>query len=379
MGKNKSYFLSEYSDNTLEVSWESIEHNINYFRSRLNPSTKVMLMVKAAAYGHYTSVICKRIEANGMADMLGVASIAEGIELRVEDIQLPVMVQNVNPKHWDVMVEYCLEPVIYSEEILASFLTFLQSKKSLSEGLYPIHLKLNTGMNRLGFNANQLQKLVSQLKDQRAVRVGSIMSHLSSSGNLTAEDFTLDQIQQFEAMCITLKSSLKIDPICHILNTDGINYFLKYQMDMVRLGIGLYGASEASDLKQDLWPVARLTSKVIAVRRVGADEYISYNRSGSVSEESNIALLSLGYADGVPRKLGNGNWQVEINGKLYPTVGNICMDICMLDLGQDEVKVGDEAIVFGGKKTIFDFAEAQETITYEALTNIGNRMKRKLV
>jgi len=379
MGKNKSYFLSEYSDNTLEVSWEAVEHNIHYFRNKLKPSTKIMLMVKAAAYGHYTSVICKRIEANGMADLLGVAALAEGIELRVEGIQLPVMVQNVNPKHWDVMVEHCLEPVIHSTEILASFLQFLQSKESLAEGLYPIHIKLNTGMNRFGFNSNELESVVKQLKSQRAIRVASIMSHLSSSGNLTAENFTLSQIQQFEVMCESLKSSLQVKPICHILNTDGITNFSAYQMDMVRLGIGLYGASEASDLKKDLKPVARLLSKVVAVRRVSAGEYISYNKSGSVSEDSNIALLSLGYADGVPRKLGNGNWKVEINGKLYPTVGNICMDICMLDLGQDEVKVGDEAIVFGGMKSIFDFAEAQETITYEALTNIGNRMKRKLV
>ena len=379
MGNNKSYLLSEYSDNTLEVSWEAIKHNIHYFQNKLRPSTKVMLMVKAAAYGHYTTVICKRIEANGMADMLGVSFLSEGIELRAEGIQLPVMVQNVDPKHWDVMVEYCLEPVIHSTEILASFVQFLQSKESLAQGLYPVHIKFNTGMNRLGFNPGGLENLAHQIKNQKAIRVASIMSHLSSSGNLTAEDFTLNQIQKFKFICESLKNSLQIDPICHILNTEGITNFLEYQMDMVRFGVGLYGASEATDLKKELKPVARLLSKVIAVRRVRAGEYISYNRSGSVTEDSNVAILSLGYADGVPRKLGNGNWKVEINGKLYPTVGNICMDNYMLDLGQDEVKVGDEAIVFGGMKTIFDFAEAQETITYEALTNIGNRMKRKLV
>jgi len=379
MGANKSYSLRDYSDNTLEVSWQAILHNINYFRSKLAPTTKVMLMVKAAAYGHYTSVICKNIEAKAMADMLGVASIAEGIELRVEGIHLPIMVQNVNPIHWAVLVEHCLEPVIHSAEILASFLDFLQSTESLSDGQYPVHIKLNTGMNRLGFNSEDLPNLVNQLNGQNAIRVSSIMSHLSSAGNSAAVAFTLDQIQQFEKMSFELKNSLKVDPICHILNTDGINNFLTYQMDMVRLGIGLYGASESSDLKHDLLPVARFISKVVATRRVSATEYISYNRSGSVSEDSNIAILSMGYADGLPRKLGNGNWEVEINGQLYPTVGNICMDLCMLNLGQNHVKVGDQAIVFGGRKTIFDFAEAQETITYEALTNIGNRMNRKLI
>jgi alanine racemase len=234
-------------------------------------------------------------------------------------------------------------------------------------------------MNRFGFDADDLEKVIERLTNQKAIRVGTIMSHLSSSGNETAEEFTLGQITQFQFMCETLKSSLQINPICHILNTDGINNYLNYQMDMVRLGIGLYGASEANHLKNDLMPVAKLTSKVIAIRRVTESDFISYNRSGSVAEDSNIALLSLGYADGVPRKLGNGNWQVEVNGKLYPTIGNICMDICMLNLGQDEVKLGDQATVFGGMKSIFEFAEAQETITYEALTNIGNRMKRKLI
>lgn len=379
MTTGKSYFLSEYSDNTLEVSWSAIEHNINYFQSKLNPSTKVMLMVKAAAYGHYTSVICEKIEKLGIVHFLGVASIAEGIELRVESIQTPIMVQNVNPEHWAIMIEHCLEPVIHSIEILESFINYLEAHESLVEGQYPIHIKFNTGMNRLGFDADELPQIVSLLENKNSIRVSSLMSHLSSAGDNLAEAFTLNQIRQFQAMCNRLNEKLNINPTCHILNTDGINNYSKYQMDMVRLGIGLYGASEAWDLKKNLQPVARLISRVVAVRRVGKTGKISYSRSGSLIEDSNIALLSLGYADGIPRTLGNGNWKVEINGKLYPTIGNICMDICMLNLGQDEVAVADEAIVFGGKKSIFDFAEAQGTITYEALTNIGNRMKRKLV
>ena len=377
--KNKSYFLSNYSDNTLEVSWQAIENNICYFKGKLKPATKVMLMVKAAAYGHYTSIICKKIQEKDLVDFLGVASIAEGIELRVEGIELPVMVQSLNLHHWDVMIEHCLEPVIHSFEMLHSLLSYLKSQQSLVSGGYPIHLKINTGMNRLGFNNNEVAGLVEALRYQASIRVSSIMSHLSSSGNYSDKAFTLKQIKDFQQACDDLKNSLGIEPTCHILNTDGINNFLPYQMDMVRLGIGLYGASEANDLKLDLQPVARLTSKVIAIRKVHKGESISYNKSGQLAQDSNIALLSLGYADGIPRKLGNGNWQIEINGKLYPTIGNICMDLCMLNLGQDEVLVGDDAILFGGKKSIFDFAEAQDTITYEALTNIGNRIKRKLV
>ncbi len=379
MAKNKSYFLSEYSDNTLEVSWKAILHNINYFKKKLDPTTKIMLMVKAAAYGHYTSVICNRIESAQMADMFGVATFAEGMELREQGVRLPVMVQNVNSQYWNVMIEHCLEPVIHSFQVLDSFLSYLQTQESLLEGQYPIHIKLNTGMNRLGFNEEDLPALVDQFKNQKAIRVSSIMSHLSSSGNYASEQFTLDQIELFKNLSFRLKNGLKSNAFCHILNTDGINNYLDHQMDMVRLGIGLYGASEANDLKQDLIQVARFSGKVVAIRRVSANEYISYNKSGSVPEDSNIAILSLGYADGLPRKLGNGNWEVEINGNLYPTIGNICMDLCMLNLGQNKVKIGSEAMIFGGHKTLFDFAKAQETITYEALTNIGNRMKRKLV
>ena len=379
MAKNKSYFLSEYSDNTLEVSWDAIAHNINYFKNKLDPATKVMLMVKAAAYGHYTNVICNKIESTQMADMFGVATFAEGMELREQGVKLPVMVQNVNSQYWDIMVEHCLEPVIHSFQVLDSFLTFLQTQESLLERQYPIHIKLNTGMNRLGFNEGELPKLVDQLKNQKAIRVSSILSHLSSSGNYASEQFTLDQINLFKNMSFRLKNGLKVNAFCHILNTDGISNYVDHQMDMVRLGIGLYGASEANGLKHDLIQVARFSSKIVATRRVSKEEFVSYNRSGVIVEDSNIAILSLGYADGLPRKLGNGNWQVEINDKLYPTVGDVCMDLCMLNLGQNQVKVGDEAIIFGGQRSIFDFAEAQETITYEAMTNIGNRMRRKLV
>lgn len=379
MDKSPTYFLSKYSDNTLEISWDAILHNITYFKNKLKPTTKVMLMVKAAAYGHYNQIITKKITSLNLADMLGVATIAEGVELRKEGIELPIMVQNVSAQYWNILVEHCLEPVIHSFETLHSFTTYLKANSSFVDGEYPIHLKINTGMNRLGFDEIDLQKLIPLLKTEASISVSSIMSHLSSSGNFAAESFTLDQITHFKNACDFLKAELHISPLCHILNTDGLNNYVEYQMDMVRLGIGLYGASEACDLKQELKTAAKLTSKIIATRRVNKEEYISYNRSGNLKKDSNIAILALGYADGLPRKLGNGNWEVEINGKLYPTIGNICMDLCILNLGKDELEVGTPAIVFGGQKTLFDFAEAQETITYEALTNIGNRMKRRLV
>ncbi|MBL4706870.1 MAG: alanine racemase [Flavobacteriales bacterium] len=379
MDKLKGHSLSEFSDNELEISWDAIQYNLSYFRQKLHPNTKLMLMVKASAYGHSTSEIVSKIQSKNLAHYLGVATIAEGIELRNNGIELPIMIQNVRPNHWDVILHHCLEPVIHSFEILESFHSFLLKSDTLKENRYPIHIKLNTGMNRLGFNESDLSTLKIKLLGESSFRVSSIMSHLSSSGNFVDDEFTLHQITDFKRMSDSLITGLAEKPICHILNTDGIHNYLAHQMDMVRLGIGLYGASESEVLKSSLNIISKLTTRVVAVRKISKNEFISYNRSGELQIDSHIAVLSLGYADGLPRKLGNGNWEIEIEGKLYPTIGNICMDLCMINLGQDKVALGSKAIVFGGIKSIFDYANALDTITYEALTNIGNRVKRILV
>lgn len=370
---------SIYSDTVLEISWEAIHHNINYFKQQLQSDTKLMLMVKASAYGHSNLEIVSRIQSEKLADYLGVATLAEGVELREKGIKLPIMIQNVNSGYWDQLIHHCLEPVIHSFEILESFRSFLLQNITLKNKQYPIHLKLNTGMNRLGFDEEDISKLKMKIKGDNSIRVTSIMSHLSSAGNSDAKEFTLQQISLFKQMSDSLIEVLTQKPICHILNTDGINSYLDHQMDMVRLGIGLYGASEAIDLKNTLKVISRLTTKVIAVRRVKQDEFISYNRRGTLKVDSNIAVLSIGYADGISRRLGNGNWEVEIDGKLYPTIGNICMDLCMINLGQDKIALGSKTIIFGGMKSIFDYAKALDTISYEVLTSTGSRVKRTLV
>lgn len=379
MDNTKGQFLSDFSDNELEISWEAIQNNLNFFKQKLRSGTKLMLMVKASAYGHSSSEIVSRIQAENLAQYLGVATLAEGIELREKGIEMPIMVQTVSPEHWNILVEHCLEPTIYSFEILDSFHSFLLKSDALKENGYPIHIKLNTGMNRLGFNLNDLPALKTRIIAQEAFRVSSIMSHLSSAGDPTAKDFTLQQIADFKSMSDELSTDLQEKPIRHILNTNGIMYYPSDQMDMVRLGIGLYGGMKIGDSNQKLKPISKLISRVIQVRKVSPGEFISYSRSGHVDRESNIGVISLGYADGFPRRLGNGNWEVEIEGKLYPTIGNICMDLCMVNLGNDKVPPRSKVIIFGGIKSIFEYAAALETITYEASTNLDNRIKRTLI
>lgn len=362
-------------DTILEISWKAIQHNIAYFRSRIKASTKIMFMVKASAYGNSASQITRKIQEEKLADYFGVATIREGVELRENGIRLPILIQNPHFDDWDILVKHYLEPVIQNTDGLHSIQRFLDSSNE-APTQYPIHIELNTGMNRFGFDQQDLKQLMQFIKEATNCRLASVMTHLSSSGNKLAEEFTMQQLELFHSMVQELKPQLNEHTFFHALNTDGMHNFTEYQFDMIRIGIGLYGASEAEQLKNSLIPIATFKTRVSAIRRVDKAEGISYNRSGKLKEDSNIAVLSLGYADGFPRLLGNGKWEVEINGKLYPTIGAICMDLCMVNLGNDLVKVGDEAIIFGRKKSIFDYAEALHTITYEAMTIIGKRVQR---
>jgi len=335
-------------------------------------------MIKANAYGHGAIQIAKKIEVEKLADYFGVASTSEGIELRKAGVVLPIMIQNPNFSDWEIIMEHHLEPVIHNFDGLQSLEHFL-SKKKLNLNKSPIHIKLNTGMNRFGFIESETEQLNAILSDSKFFQVQSIMSHLSSSGNNNEHDFTITQLEQFKSMLEQLNSTCDSSTLTHILNTDGIISYSNYQMSMIRIGIGIYGASDNETLKNSLHTTSVFRSKVVEIRTLKKGESISYNRSGKINELTNIAVLSLGYADGLPRKLGNGNWEMEINGKLYPTIGAICMDLCMINLRNDTVKLGDEAIVFGGLKSIFDYSKALDTISYEAFTLFGNRVKRVIV
>jgi len=375
----KKSITKSLDDRILTINWKAVRHNIQYFREKLKPKTKLMLMIKADAYGNGAVSFAQLIEEENQADYLSVAYPEEGVELRKNGISLPIMVLNPPAESWEIMVKHCLEPEIHHLENLKSFHEFLNSQHKELRG-YPIHLKFNSGMNRLGINQEEVPELVSYLKQVfLPFKIKSLMSHLSCSDSVYEDEFTKNQLKLFQKICRKLKPYLKHKPFKHILNTNGIERYSEFQMEMVRLGIGIHGASKLQNLRQTLLPTTVLKSRICAVRRVKAGDSIGYGRAGKVQSEGFIATLPIGYADGVSRWLGKGNWQVEIEGRLFPTIGNVCMDLCMIDLGENKLPINTEVIIFGGKKSLFEFALAQYTITYEALTRIGKRVKRVIV
>lgn len=367
------------SGSILKIDTQSLYHNLNYFKSKLQSKTLIMAMVKAVAYGHGAVKMAVELEQTNAVNYFGVANIQKGIELRKAGIKLPIMITNPISTYFKEMCEYCLEPVIHNFDLAQAFSDFLL-ENNLRDNHYPIHVKFNTGMNRFGIDEDELDKFIRMI-DSSHWQVKSVMSHLACSDNPEEDDFTLSQFDSFNRIKNKLRSTLGEDIIYHILNSNGALRFPEYQFDMVRIGIGLYGASEFIPARKHLKPIATFQAQIAQIRLVKAGDSISYSRSGRTDIDKYIGTLALGYADGFPRSLGNGNWQVEFNDKLYPTIGNVCMDYIMIDLGTDqpEIELESYITIFGGQKSIFDYAEAQDTICYEAMTDLGNRVQRILI
>lgn len=361
----------------LHVSASALRHNIAYFRSLLKEKTGIMVVVKASAYGNGANDVAKLVEQEALVEYLAVADVDEGVELRKAGINLPILILNPQRPAFEDLIEHCLEPEIHHMGLLIDFESYLKSA-GLDSGNYPVHLKINTGMNRLGFDGTDLPKLKKLIELAQGWEVRSVLTHLSCSGDENEDDFSLEQLKKFEESLDELKPLLPETCFFHALNTDGIQRFPDHHYQMVRLGVGLYGASSLAVLRKNLKEVNRFVCRISQTRSVEANESIGYGRRGRTTKQTNIATLALGYADGFPRKLGEGNWQLEIEGKLYPTIGSICMDLCMIDLGQDWYPPQTKVTVFGGIKGIQDYAEALETISYEAMTSISARVKRVL-
>ena len=354
----------------LEVDLDAVVHNLKYFRSHLCPETKVICMVKAFGYGVGSYELAKTLQERG-ADYLAVAVADEGAELRREGITMPILVMNPEEHAFNTLFEYGLEPEIYNQSILNAIIRETGRRGMLR---YPIHIKLNTGMNRLGFDAVEISTIAEKLNNQQGVIVKSVFSHLAGSDSPHFDDFTRKQIDCFLQESSDLEKALNYPMLRHILNSAGIERFPEAQLNMVRLGIGLYGISAVS--QKNLKPVATLKTRILQVRNVKQEETIGYNRSGKLRRDSRIACLPIGYADGLDRRLGNGNLSILIGEKKCPTIGNICMDICMVDITDTNAVEGDEAILFGEEITISDWAEKLQTIPYEILTSISPRVKR---
>lgn len=366
-----SSFLEEKTHRTiLEIDLNAIVHNLNYFKSKLKPETMVMAMVKALSYGSGTYEIAGVLQYNRV-DYLGVAFADEGVELRKAGIVIPIIVMNPEQSTFDLMLEYKLEPEIYSFNILQKFKSAVK-KANLKK--YPVHIKLDTGMNRLGFIKEDIEKLITELSSSDLVKVSSVFSHLAASDEEVHDNYTNEQIHYFNELSTKIQKEIDYPIIRHISNSAGIERFPEAQFDMVRLGIGLYGISATETDK--LATVSTMKSTVIQVKQVPKNETIGYNRKGKATKDMTIAIVPVGYADGLNRKLSNGKGKLYINGFLVPIVGNVCMDMCMVDITDCNIHEGDEVIVFGKEQSVTELANLLETIPYEIFTSVSSRVKR---
>ena len=359
-------------ETVLEINLDAISHNLNFYKSKLKPTTKVMVMVKAFGYGNGSYEIAKLL-AHHQVSYLGVAFADEGVELRKAGIKIPIVVMNPENSAFSTMIAYNLEPEIYNIDELNTFLQIAENQNLYN---YPIHLKLNTGMNRLGFVERDFDGLINLLKQTNLVEVASMFSHLATSDMPEERDFTLQQIQLFQKWSTDIKNQLNINPTLHILNTSGIYNFGEYQMDMVRVGIGLYGVGNDTNEDAQLQNVATLKTVVLQINDIEKDATVGYGRRFKAERKSKIATIAIGYADGIRRSYGNGKGYVLVNNQKAFIAGTVCMDMLMIDVTDMDVKIGDEVIVFGNDLRITEIAKIWETIPYEVMTSISQRVKR---
>lgn len=359
-------------ETVLEINLDSISHNLNYYKSKLANDVKIMVMVKAFGYGNGGLEIAKLLEHHN-TDYLGVAFADEGISLKNGGIKLPIMVLNPESTSFPSIIQYQLEPEIYSIKGLNAFLKIAR-EKNLKD--YPIHIKVDTGMHRLGFEDNTIEELISTLRGNSTVRVQSILSHLATSDDPNHFEFVEEQISLFEKLSSRLMSELNISPIRHILNTSGISNFPNAQYNMVRLGIGLYGVSNDPAEQKYLENVGTLKSIISQVRTIPIGDSVGYGRRFMAKKETKIATIPIGYADGISRLWGNEVGFVTIKSQKAYIVGSVCMDMLMVDVSHIECKEGDSVIIFGESPTVVEMAEALKTIPYEIMTSISQRVKR---
>ena len=359
-------------ETVLEVNLNAISHNLNFYKSKMKPTTKMMVMVKAFGYGSGGFEIAKLLEHHKV-DYLGVAFADEGISLKNAGINLPIMVLNPETTSFEAIIQHQLEPEIYSIKGLKSFLKLAEQKKLHQ---FPIHIKLDTGMHRLGFEADTIQELIQTLKGNQRVLVKSILSHMATSDASEHKDFSLSQIRLFDAMSNQLKNELRIQPLRHILNTSGISNFPEGQYDMVRLGIGLYGVSNDAEEQKYLENVSTLKSVISQIRTVPAGDSVGYGRRFMAAKPTVVATIPIGYADGISRLWGNGSGYVTVNKQKAIILGSVCMDMLMVEVTGIDCSEGDDVIVFGESPTVIEIAEKTQTIPYEILTSISQRVKR---
>jgi alanine racemase len=362
------YLELKSHDTVLEINLNAIRNNLKIYKNRLNPGVKMMAMVKAFSYGTGTFEIANLLQHEGV-DYLAVAYTDEGVELRRAGVKLPIMVMNTNSVEFDKLIEFNLEPELYSFSILNLFKEYLEIRKVQA---FPIHIKLDTGMHRLGFMNTDIEQLCVELSSNKNFKIKSVFSHLVGSENELYDAFTNTQFSLFQEMTAKLSQSVGYDFLKHLCNTSAIHRHPNMQFNMVRLGIGLYGVDGHLQLQN----VTTLKTSIAQIKKLKKGDTVGYGRRGVLENDSTIATVRIGYADGYSRIFGNGNGYMLLNGQPAKTIGNVCMDMTMLDVTNLQTKEGDEVIVFGTDLSVHQLASMANTIPYEILTNISQRVKR---
>ncbi|WP_430411063.1 alanine racemase [Kordia sp.] len=360
-------------ESVLEINFKALAHNYKFIKSITKTGTKILAVVKAFGYGSDAIEVAKYLQDELDVDYFAVAYIREGAYLRAGGITKPILVlhpQVVNLKH---AIAYNLEPSLYNDRIFTAFAkeTAKQGKKE-----YPVHIKFNTGLNRLGFFESDVNHVIQKLKTLKQLKAISLFSHMAASEDHTEKEFTTAQIKTFKEISATFEKEMKYKPMLHMVNTSGIFNYPEAHFDMVRTGIGLYGFGNEAKFDKQLQPVTSLKSVISQVHRIEKGESVGYNRAFVSDDYKTIATLPIGHADGISRQFGNGVGSVVINGKLAPIIGNVCMDMIMVDITGIRCNEGDEVIIFGEGQTAEELAAKINTISYELLTAVSQRVKR---
>lgn len=367
--------MNKVSETTLEIDLGALEHNFRFFNSKLNTKTKFLAVVKAFAYGSDMATVAKKLEALG-TDYFAVAYVQEGTLLRDAGIQTPILVLHPQPVNFERLIERCLEPSLYSPRILKEFINVAETKKQKA---YPVHIKFNTGLNRLGFWENDVDWIMERIRETNSIKIKSTFSHLAASEDPNEKDFSLGQIKSFKKSSSELSEKLGYQPFRHVLNTSGILNYPDAQFEMVRSGIGLYGYGNNAQIDAELKPVASLKTIISQIHKIEPHESVGYNRAYKSDGYLVIATLPLGHADGIGRQYGGGKTHVLVQGKMAPIIGNVCMDMIMIDVTGIDCNEGDQVIIFGKNKSAENFANSANTISYEILTAISQRVKRVII
>jgi alanine racemase len=357
----------------LEIDGNALTHNLNYFKKKLKPTTKILAVVKAFGYGSDGVLVAKYLQDK--VDYFAVAYAHEGIALREAGIETPILVLHPQIPNLQAIVHYNLEPNLYNFKIFEAFLKLADETPLMN---YPIHLKFNTGLNRLGFWHTDIPKIIADLKETNHIKVHSLFSHLAASEDAEEQDFTINQINNFAYITQQFYKHLGYEPMLHILNTSGVVNYAKAQFDMVRIGIGLYGFGNDDNETAQLKNTHNLKSIISQIHLIQPGETVGYNRAFVAKRPTKSATIPIGHADGLSRKLGNKKGFVLINNQKAKIIGNVCMDMIMVDVTKIDCKEGDEVIIFDHQKMLKHIADVSETIVYETLTAISPRVKKVL-